>query len=130
MAHANEALATLTKIYSVQKENSKKLASIKTQFDEAKSAVFEYMQSNNLTFVSTGNNEYLVIESKTSKPSLNAELLGVCYQLHCRDNLKKQCTEEEVKAFVLITETVQSRLATRKQDLVFSKSKPMSSLLE
>ena len=127
---ANEALVALTKIHTVQQENSKKLASIKNQFDVAKSAVLEYMQENNLTFVSTGNNEYLVIENKTSKPSLNTELLGVCYQLHCRDNLKKQCTEDEVHAFVMMTETVQSRLATKKQDLVFSKSKPMSSLLE
>jgi hypothetical protein len=130
MSQANDALVALTKIHSVQQENSKKLASIKQQFDTAKAAVFEYMTTNNLKFVSTGNNEYLVIEEKTSKPSLNAELLTVCYQLHCRDNLKKQCTEEEVKAFLIMTETVQSRLATKKQDLVFSKSKPMSALLE
>lgn len=127
---ANEALASLTKIHAIQQENSKKLASIKNQFDTAKAEVFEYMQNNNLKFVSTGNNEYLIIETKISKPSLNTELLGICYQLHCRENLKKECTEDEIQAFVLMTGNVQSRLATKKQDLVFSKSKPLSSLLE
>jgi hypothetical protein len=130
MAQANEALLALTKIHTIQQENSKKLASIKTQFDTAKTAVFEYMQNNNLKFVSTGNKEFLVIETKTSKPSLNSELLGICYQLHCRDNLKKNSTEDEINSFVLMVETVQARLSTKKQDLVFSKSKPMTSLLE
>lgn len=127
---ANEALAALTKIHAVQQENSKKLSSIKQQFDTAKAAVLEYMLSNNLTFVSIGNNEYLKLETKNSKPTMNAELLGIIYKLHCRDNLNKQCTDDEVQAFVVMSESVQSRLAIKKQDLVFSKSKPMSSLLE
>jgi hypothetical protein len=127
---ANLALSKLTELHKLQLDNSKKMTTIKNEFDSQKTAVFEYMKNNKLTFVETGNREYLVVETKKSKPTMNSELLGVSYQLHCRDNLKKQCSPEEIQAFVLMTETVQSRLSTSKEELVFSKSKPMSSLLE
>jgi hypothetical protein len=126
---ASDALQTLTQIHGIQNDNTKKLGAIKVQFEAAKDAVMQHMLSNSLTFVAIGNNEYVSLKDKVSKPSINSDLQAVCYKLHVRDNMKRVCDESEAQDFVKKCADVQEKLSETKQDLVFSKSKPVAALL-
>ena len=128
-SNPNQALESLKMIHSVQEDNNKKLSVIRRQYDEAKNEVMQYMKTTGQTFVTIGNKEYLTIQTKSSKPQRNDEFIGVTYRLHCRDNLHRQPTDEEVEKYIETMARVSAQLSEQKEELVFTKSKPIMSLL-
>lgn len=129
VAIMSSSLETLSQIHVVQKENSKKMSSIKQQFDSAKQAVMDEMEMKNIPFQAIGNNEFVVLKTKAHKPPLNDDILSCAYKLHCRNNLAKEANDVECSVFLGVVKSVQDRLSEVKKELVFQRSQPVQSLL-
>jgi hypothetical protein len=76
---------------------------------------------------SKGDNMYLVLKEKSSKPAFNAEFLCALYKnFIITHGGGRGCTDEEAKTFVTYCETQQARLSTPMDDLVPTNKKPLS----
>jgi uncharacterized ferritin-like protein (DUF455 family) len=124
------AVEEFVNIQSLQKKNSTKNKAINAKKDAAKAAIIEHMIANNLTYIQVGDAAYLIINKKKSKQSFTPEFMHVLYRAFSRSQLNREVTEEEANAFVEFCSAQADRLGSSNVDLVMSKSKPLSVMLQ
>jgi hypothetical protein len=125
--NVDDAVNSFVAIEQVKKANADKSKAIQSQADLAKSVIMKHMKSTNQTYLTVGDNMYLVLKEKSSKPAFNAEFLCALYKnFIITHGGGRGCTDEEAKTFVTYCETQQARLSTPMDDLVPTNKKPLS----
>ena len=125
---STETVNAFVQMLNMSEDNSKKNKVLKNKMEEAKNQLGTIMKQNNISALPIGNMGFLVFQEKKSLPQINDELLGAIFRCF-NDNKKTPVNDEEVGTFVDFANSIRNKLATKTQNLVFTKSRPAHTLI-
>lgn len=126
----DSAVQEFMQITDVQKKNSSTQKTINAKKDAAKEVIIESLQKSGEEYIQVGDSNFLVLVKKSSKQSYTSEFLSVLYRAFSMSKVNRQVDETEANAFADFCEEQAKRLGSTKIDLVPSKSRPFSHILE
>ena len=125
---ANTALKTYCAAMSDRKESADRNKLVNAQMESAKAIILSYMLASNTKCIPAGENNFIILKKKSSKPSLNSEFLSVLFNAFAKERKISGLTEVDGENFAKFCTTHQNRLATTEWDVASSKTRPVSTL--
>jgi hypothetical protein len=120
-------IKNLSQLKQVDKDNQSNAKVLRSQLEELKSKLLVEMQQQNLRFLPFGDNLFAVVKKKTTKPTLNIDLIKIVLDRYMASG-NIQCPPDFVSGFEFMLSDCITKMSATKDVLEFTEGLPVESL--